>query len=106
MLQLIYTSIKFFKYYNSLYIQVTLQSVHIDGSKSQLFDVFNLVSAQMSNFQVPNYCDYYNPNGGKKICYLLMAGHADGIFVDGWLCWVQFRSHGSDIGHVIMIAVT
>ena len=54
----------------------------------------------MSNFQVPNYCHYYNPNGGKKICYLLMAGHADGIFVDGWLCWVQFRSHGSDIGHV------
>ena len=60
----------------------------------------------MSNFQVTNYCHYYNPNGGKKICYLLMAGHADGIFVDGWLCWVQFRLCGSDIGHMIPIAVT
>ena len=37
---------------------------------------------------------------------LLLAGHADGIFVDGWLCWVQFRSHCSDIGHMILIAVT
>ena len=49
---------------------------------------------------------YYNSNGGTKICYLLIAGHSYGIFVDGWMCMVQFRSHGSDIGHVILIVVT
>ena len=35
-----------------------------------------------------------------------MTGHADGIFEDVMMCWVQFRSRGSDIGHVILIAVT
>ena len=30
--------------------------------------------------QTSNHC--CNPNGGTKICYLLMAGHADGIFED------------------------
>ena len=31
-----------------------------------------------------------------------MAGHADRIFVDVWMCQVQFRSCGSDIGHMTL----
>ena len=53
----------------------------------------------------PGYYHYYNPNGGTKVCYLLKAGHADRIFVDGWMCQVQFRSCGTDIGHMIPIVV-
>ena len=34
-----------------VYIQCTVQFAHTDGWKSQLFDVFNLVSAQMFKFQ-------------------------------------------------------
>ena len=88
------------------YISNALSSLHTQMvGKVNCLMYLTLLQHKCSNFQIPNYCHYYNPNGGTKICYLLMAGHADGIFVDGWMCQVQFRSCGSNIGHMIPIAV-
>ena len=72
---------------SNFYLQFTVQFAHrwLVQSVVMYFTVFQ---HECSNFQVPNYYHYYNPNGGKKICYLLMDGHADVIFVDVWMCWV------------------
>ena len=47
--------------------------------------------------------------GGTKNWYLSIIDHAyyaDVVLVDVWMCMVQFRSCGYDVGHVILIAVT